>query len=160
MKTLRKFPSWLPRKLEAVVFALFALLWSASLGGCNPASDEIAVRYGGPDVQDTLVAKYGAPPPADTMKAWYGAPTPVDTMKAWYGAPTPIDTAVVKPPDPIVVRYGVYMPSDTTQPTDRFLEYGSPMPADTVIAKYGVRVEPGPTDPFHPDAPLTGTDDA
>ena len=62
--------------------------------------------------------------------------------KAWYGAPTPIDTVVVTRPDPIVVRYGVYTPPDTT---DRFLgKYGAPMPIDTVIAKYGVPAVPDP----------------
>jgi hypothetical protein len=61
-------------------------------------------------------------------------------MKAWYGAPTPIDT--VKPLDPVVARYGIYMPTDTT---DRFLaKYGAPMPIDTVIAKYGVPAVPDP----------------
>ena len=156
MRTLRKFPSWLPRKLERLVFSLFALVWTASLGGCNPVGDDIKVRYGGPDIQDTAVAKYGIPTPKDTLILRYGSPTPVDTMKAWYGAPTPIDT--VKPLDPVVARYGIYMPTETT---DRFLgKYGAPMPIDTVIAKYGVPAGPDTTKTTYSPAPPTEAGEA
>lgn len=120
MKTLRKFPSWLPRKLENVVFALFALVWTASLGGCNPVGDDIQVLYGAPDVQDTLVAKYGTPPPSDTAVAKYGTPTPKDTLIFRYGSPTPVDTMKAW--------------------------YGAPTPIDTVIAKYGIPGTPAVPD--------------
>lgn len=126
MKTLRKFPSWLPRKLEGLVFALFALVWTASLGGCQTteSSDRIVPKYGGPDIQDTVQAKYGIQQPVDSTIAKYGAPVPKDTTAAKYGIPVPKDSVValygIKQPDPIMVRYGI------------------PMPVDTVIAKYGV----------------------
>lgn len=117
MKTLRKFPSWLPRKLEGLVFSLFALVWTASLGGCQTTepSDKVIAKYGGPPVHDTLVAKYGAPAPSDSTVAKYGTPQPKDSVVAKYGIPQP---------EPIQVRYGTFMP------------------VDTVIAKYGVPTAP------------------
>lgn len=106
MKTLRKFPSWLPRQFEKIVFAIFAMVWSASFTGCNP-DDSIAVKYGGPDVHDTMVAKYGIPEPADSL----AKPSPrssEDTIRVKYGVMEPIDT--------IIVKYGVPLPPDSIKP--------------------------------------------
>ena len=132
MRSLRKFPTWLPRKLEGLVFSLFALVWTASLGGCNPVNDEIAVKYGGPDVHDTLQAKYGTQVPTDTMKAWYGVLVPTDTTK---------------PRDSIIALYGV------KQPDPIFARYGTLIPLDTVIAKYGAPSAPDTTKTSYAPAP-------
>lgn len=92
MKTIRKFPSWLPRKMESMVFALFALLWTASLGGCQQNAEFGTATQPVPAPRDDIQTKYGIFTPTDTIKAKYGIIIPVDTFIARYGGPIPTDT--------------------------------------------------------------------
>lgn len=102
MKLARKYSSILSFRIERLAFALFALLWTTNLGGCQNTADEpVAVKYGSPSPTDSLVAKYGVPT-EDSLQ---------DSIALKYGVfqkDSTRDTVVVPivPDDPIMMRYG------------------------------------------------------
>ncbi len=108
MKAIRRFPSWLPRQLESLVFSLFALIWTASLSGCQ---ERVAVSPTQPVAQDSVAAKYGViTPPKDSVAVKYGVITPSkDSVAAKYGVITPPKDTVVKDTSIEIIKplYGV-----------------------------------------------------
>jgi hypothetical protein len=148
MKPIRKFPSWLPRSLESLVFSVFALLWTASLSGCQKVDSAGSGNGTSGATQTTDSAK---PKSHDTVYVT-GTSQPVDTAAPKPVAPTSKDSAPTKyeavKPDPIRVRYGVFMPD--TRPDDR------------MMAKYGVlqRKDTGSTSYRSPAPQSTATGEA
>ena len=98
MTILRNLRSRLISRTERVVFALFAVLWTATLAAC----DDVVAKYGPPSPDQETID-----PPVrdslDTIVVKYGSPTPVDSVMAKYGSPSPVR-------DSIAVRYGVFTP--------------------------------------------------
>ena len=147
-KPIRKFPSWLPRRLESLVFSVFALLWTASLGGCQK-TDAAAPGNAAPGAaQATDSTK---PKSHDTV--YVTEPSqPVDSAAAKPVVPPLKDSAPIKyeavKPDPIRVRYGVFMPGRKSE--------------DRMMAKYGVlqNKDTGSTSYRSPAPQSTATGDA
>ncbi|HOX53719.1 MAG TPA: hypothetical protein PKY05_19730, partial [Fibrobacteria bacterium] len=63
MQPRASLSSRIQRTCEALVFGLFAMIWTSSFTGCqsitSPPSDNVIVKYGGPEPRDTLVVRYG-----------------------------------------------------------------------------------------------------